>query len=42
MDKLLERFSEQVPVAVVARLGLQRAIGAEWVNEVLEEHSASQ
>jgi hypothetical protein len=42
MDKLLERFSEQAPVAVMARLGLQRAIGAEWVNEVLEEHSASQ
>ena len=31
MDPMLERFAEQAPVAVMARLGLQRAIGAEWV-----------
>lgn len=42
MDELMERFSEQAPVAVMARLGLQRAIGAEWVNEVFEEHSNTQ
>jgi hypothetical protein len=29
MDQMLERFAEQAPVAVMARLGLQRAIGAE-------------
>jgi IS4 transposase len=42
MDELLERFSEQAPVAVMARLGLQRAVGAEWVNQVFEEHSEKQ
>lgn len=42
MDELLERFSKEAPVAVMARLGLQRAIGAEWVNEVFEEHSKTQ
>ena len=42
MDELLKRFSEQAPVAVMARLGLQRAIGAEWVNQVFEEHSETQ
>ena len=42
MEEMLTRFSEQAPVAVMARLGLQRAIGAEWVNEVFEEHSKSQ
>lgn len=42
MEEMLQRFSEQAPVAVMARLGLQRAIGAEWVNEVFEKHSKSQ
>lgn len=42
MEELLKRFSEQAPVAVMARLGLQRAISAEWVNEVFEEHSKTQ
>jgi IS4 transposase len=42
MDAMLKRFSEQAPVAVMARLGLQRAIGAEWVNQVFEEHSQTQ
>jgi IS4 transposase len=42
MDKMLERFAEQAPVAVMARLGLQRAIGADWVNEVFEQHSDAQ
>ena len=42
MDEMLKRFSEQAPVAVLARLGLQRAISAEWVNQVFEEHSKSQ
>lgn len=42
MEAMLKRFSEQAPVAVMARLGLQRAIGAEWVNQVFEEHSKNQ
>lgn len=42
MDAMLERFAEQAPVAVMARLGLQRALGADWVNEVFERHSDTQ
>jgi len=42
MEELLKRFSEQAPVAVMARLGLQRAIGAEWVDQVFEQHSKTQ
>jgi hypothetical protein len=42
MDALLKRFVEQAPVAVIARLGMQRAINAEWVNEVFERHSDTQ
>jgi len=42
MDAMLERFAEQAPVAVMARLGLQRAIGADWVNEVFDRHSDTQ
>jgi IS4 transposase len=42
MDTMLKRFSEQAPVAVMARLGMQRAISAGWVNQVFEEHSQTQ
>jgi IS4 transposase len=42
MDALLKRFVEQAPVAVMARLGMQRAINADWVNEVFERHSDTQ
>jgi IS4 transposase len=42
MDAVLERFVEQAPVAVMARLGLQRAISADWVNDVFEQHSNTQ
>lgn len=42
MDAMLKRFAEQAPVAVMARLGMQRAISADWVNAVFEEHSKTQ
>jgi IS4 transposase len=42
MDTMLERFAEQAPVAVMARLGLQRAISPGWVDEVFEKHSDTQ
>jgi IS4 transposase len=42
MDEMVKRFSEEAPVAVMARLGLQRAISAEWVNQVFETHSKTQ
>jgi IS4 transposase len=42
MEGMLERFAERAPVAVMARLGLQRAVGAEWVDEVFESHRGGQ
>jgi len=33
LDAVLQRFVEQCPVAVMARLTLQRAISADWVDE---------
>jgi len=42
MDAMVERFAEQAPVAVMARLGLQRALSAEWVDEVFEAHRGGQ
>lgn len=42
MDAMLGRFAEQAPVAVMARLGLQRAIGAAWVDEVFARHRGAQ
>lgn len=42
MDEMLKRFSKEAPVAVMARLGLQRAISAEWVNQVFAAHSKTQ
>ena len=42
MDQMLERFVEQALVAVMARLGLQRATGAEWVDEVFARHRGGQ
>lgn len=42
MAAVLKRFVDKAPVAVMARLGLQRAIGPDWVNEVFEQHSKTQ
>jgi IS4 transposase len=42
MDEMLKRFSKEAPVAVMARLGLQRAISADWVDQVFAEHSKTQ
>jgi IS4 transposase len=42
MDTMLKRFAERAPVAVMARLGLQHAISADWVNEVFEQNSDTQ
>lgn len=42
LDEVFERFAEHAPVAVLARLGLQRALSADWVDEVFEQHRQSQ
>ena len=41
-DAVLARFVERSPVAVMARLTLQRAISAEWVDSVFEAHRERQ
>lgn len=41
-DAVLARFVEQCPVVVLARLALQRAISAEWVDSVFEAHRDTQ
>lgn len=42
MSKILERFSKEAPVAVMARLGLEQAISAEWVDEVFSKTRQTQ
>lgn len=42
LDAVLERFIEECPVPVMARLALQRAISPTWVDEVFEKHSERQ
>jgi IS4 transposase len=42
LDGVLQRFIEECPVAVMARLTLGRAIGAEWVDEVFDQHRERQ
>lgn len=38
MDAIVERFVEQTPVTVMARLALQRALDPAWVDAVFEKH----
>ena len=42
LDVIFQRFVEQAPVAVMARLALERAVNAEWVDEVFEQHRRRQ
>jgi hypothetical protein len=41
-DAVLERFVKESPVSVMARLVLQRAVSAEWVDSLFEEHRERQ
>jgi IS4 transposase len=38
MDAIVERFVEQTPITVMARLALQRALEPAWVDAVFEKH----
>jgi IS4 transposase len=40
--KVLERFEEQAPASVMARLTLEHALPAAWVDTVFEEHRERQ
>src|SRR5215210_123315 len=42
LDPVLARFVAECPVAVMARLAVQRAISAEWVDAVFEAHRERQ
>jgi IS4 transposase len=41
-DAVLARFVAEAPVAVMARLGIQRAVSAEWVDALFEQHRERQ
>ncbi len=41
-DVILERFVKDSPVSVMARLVLQRAVSAEWMDSLFEEHRQRQ
>jgi hypothetical protein len=41
-DAILERFVKDSPVSVMARLVLQRAVSAEWMDSLFEEHRQRQ
>jgi IS4 transposase len=41
-DAVLARFVAEAPVAVMARLAIQRALSAEWVNALFEQHRTRQ
>lgn len=42
ISEILERFVKGSPVTVMARLALQRALSAEWVNSVFEQNRQQQ
>jgi len=42
LDAVVERFIEQSPVTVMAHLTLGRALEAEWIDELFEQHSERQ
>ncbi len=42
MDTVVERFVEQTPVTVMARLALQRALEPAWLDALFEEHRQTQ
>jgi IS4 transposase len=41
-DEVLERFAQHTPLTVMAQLGLQRALDAQWIDELFEKESQSQ
>jgi IS4 transposase len=41
-DEVLERFSQHSPITVMAQLGMQHALSAQWIDELFEAQSQSQ
>ncbi len=42
MDTVVERFIEQTPVIVMARLALQPALEPAWIDTLFEQHRQTQ
>jgi IS4 transposase len=42
MDAIVERFVEQTPITVMARLALQRALEPAWIDAVFAQHGQHQ
>lgn len=42
MDTVVERFVEQTPITVMARLALQRALEPAWIDALFEQHRQTQ
>jgi IS4 transposase len=42
MNAVIERFAEQSPVTLMARVALQKALEPEWIDEVFEQESQRQ
>lgn len=42
MDAVVERFTEQTPITVMARLAMQRALEPVWVDALFEQHRQAQ
>ena len=40
--EVLERFERQAPVSVMARVALEQALPAEWIDEVFAAHRERQ
>lgn len=41
-NEVLRRFAQQSPITVMAQLGLERALDAQWIDEMFERESKSQ
>lgn len=41
-DEVLERFTQHTPITVMAQLGMQSALSAQWIDELFEAESQSQ
>ena len=42
LDAVIARFIEHSPVTVMARLALGRALDAQWIDELFEQHRERQ
>ena len=41
-EAVIERFEQQTPASVMARMVLEEALPAKWIDEVFEAHRGQQ